>query len=802
MTVNLSLLAGAGWQFFDNNGVPLSGGKLYTYAAGTTTPETTYTSSSGATPNANPIILNAAGRLSGSNEIWLTEGVTYKFVLATSADVVLWTYDNISGANDGTAIYAVFANSSDPTKGDALVGFRQSNSSGNLTGSVGRTVHQKLQEVVSVKDFGAVGDGVADDSPAVQAAINAVGANSGTLVFPPGVYKMGAQINLTNSNVSLVGEKDAVIDFSNFTTVNPTNGFGSNIVLCFNAQGPGQSLTETSLLTVSADTGDYSVTVANSSLFAADAWVQITSNALVDSGSAVIVKQAEVLRVRSVVGNVVNFTTPLLNNYTVANAAKITVVNYIENVSFNNLTFKGKNQSALIQEGLRLNWCQNFDVTNCKFIGFDFMGVNIANSIIGDVNNNYCYGTLYVPFIGNSFYGINIYHSTQWLTVRANKGERVRHLVTSSGTSLQIGEPYFISITGNHTWDNMGGGGGASFAYENHGFGRYMIWSDNTADGCYAGINIERGDNIVTSNYFRNIRYAGIIIGDNVTGPIDNLHITDNTISFLTNDLFTTGRAGVQFTNAAGQTRKNVRISNNKIEYFTSTDVAWVSNGILVRGDASSGKGIIIDGNTIYTPTNNFLNHSAITVDINDVVVSNNIIFNYPRAITVDTEGDGGIVVNNTIVLDVVPAASFAVYLLAENIIVKNNTIKNAHTGVRADAAGAVISDNTFVGCTVNINKADGGADAKLNGLGQLFTSRVYDPPSINSGDSATITTTLTGAVVGHFVTATFSLNLQGLVLSGYVSADNTVTTVLTNNTGAPVDLGSGTLTVAVQNVN
>ena len=51
MTVNLSPVAGAGWQFFDSDGGPLSGGELYTYAAGTTTPQTTYTSSTGLTAN-------------------------------------------------------------------------------------------------------------------------------------------------------------------------------------------------------------------------------------------------------------------------------------------------------------------------------------------------------------------------------------------------------------------------------------------------------------------------------------------------------------------------------------------------------------------------------------------------------------------------------------------------------------------------------------------------------------------------------------------------------------------------------
>lgn len=97
MTVGLSPVAGAGWQFFDSNGVPLAGGRLYTYAAGSTTPETTYTSSTGATANANPIELDSAGRVSGTTEVWLTITTAYKFVLKTDADVQLWSADDISG---------------------------------------------------------------------------------------------------------------------------------------------------------------------------------------------------------------------------------------------------------------------------------------------------------------------------------------------------------------------------------------------------------------------------------------------------------------------------------------------------------------------------------------------------------------------------------------------------------------------------------------------------------------------------------------------------------------------------------
>lgn len=94
MTISLSLLGGAGWQFFDNSGDVLSGGRLFTYAAGTTTPLTTYTSSTGLTANANPIILDSAGRV--PYQIWLTDGSAYKFVLQNSVGEQIGAWDNVS----------------------------------------------------------------------------------------------------------------------------------------------------------------------------------------------------------------------------------------------------------------------------------------------------------------------------------------------------------------------------------------------------------------------------------------------------------------------------------------------------------------------------------------------------------------------------------------------------------------------------------------------------------------------------------------------------------------------------------
>jgi hypothetical protein len=94
------------WQEFDNDGEPLAGGKVYTYAAGTTTDKVTYTDADETAQNTNPIILDSAGRAN----IWLDEGA-YKFVITDSNDVVIRTVDDFTGDAAGAIVsYYVSAN--------------------------------------------------------------------------------------------------------------------------------------------------------------------------------------------------------------------------------------------------------------------------------------------------------------------------------------------------------------------------------------------------------------------------------------------------------------------------------------------------------------------------------------------------------------------------------------------------------------------------------------------------------------------------------------------------------------------
>jgi hypothetical protein len=113
--------------FTDDDGAPLNGGLLYTYEAGTTTPKATYTDSTGGTPNANPVVLDSAGRatvfISGS----------YKFTLKDSSGNTIKTTDNVTAFSlSESGVDDIITNFTEDTiaTGDSII-FSDVSDSGN-----------------------------------------------------------------------------------------------------------------------------------------------------------------------------------------------------------------------------------------------------------------------------------------------------------------------------------------------------------------------------------------------------------------------------------------------------------------------------------------------------------------------------------------------------------------------------------------------------------------------------------------------------------------------------------------------
>lgn len=196
MAVNLSPVGGVAAQFFDNNGNVLTGGKLYTYLAGTTTPAVAYTSSLGVTAQPNPIVLNAAGRVPGSGEIWLTDGIIYKFVLETSNNVLIATYDNITGINSNFVNFTAEQEIQTATAGQTVF---------NLA---------TMQYQVGTNSLSVFVDGVNQYGPGAQFAY--LETDSDTVTFVSGLH-VGASVKFTTTTQTTGNATNAsVVAFTGF----------------------------------------------------------------------------------------------------------------------------------------------------------------------------------------------------------------------------------------------------------------------------------------------------------------------------------------------------------------------------------------------------------------------------------------------------------------------------------------------------------------------------------------------------------------------------------------------------------
>jgi hypothetical protein len=222
-------------QFFDINGEPLVGGKVYTYEAGTTTPLVTYTDNTGTSANPNPVILNARGEAA----IWLGSGI-YKFKLTDVNEVEIWTADYIAAPISGV---------SPVLSGNVEITSDSSNPALKIT-QTGFGLALRVQDAAdpdatpfAVDSNGNVGIGTASPSSALEIAA-------------PGVFT-GAWAYLPAGTTMLFAQTAAPTGWTKSTTHD-----NKALRVVSGAAGSGGSVSFTSAFTSQAVTG----TVANHTL--------------------------------------------------------------------------------------------------------------------------------------------------------------------------------------------------------------------------------------------------------------------------------------------------------------------------------------------------------------------------------------------------------------------------------------------------------------------------------------------------------------------------------------------------------
>lgn len=204
-------------------------------------------------------------------------------------------------------------------------------------GAVTLTMQAKVRERVSVKDFGAVGDGIANDTAAVQAAVTLVASTGAQIFFPAGTYKITSVIS-TTGHLNILGEGEkSVLDFSSITS-------GSSGITVTGSVAQIQNVT-------SASEGGLTITFASAPSLATGDVFCLFDNSVLWSPFRAYYYAGEWLECRGTSGSNATTTTPLYDSYIPATVKAYKLSS--PKVSFRNFRIVGgANISGLIKVSL------------------------------------------------------------------------------------------------------------------------------------------------------------------------------------------------------------------------------------------------------------------------------------------------------------------------------------------------------------------------------------------------------------------------------------------------------------------
>lgn len=343
-----------------------------------------------------------------------------------------------------------------------------------------------------------------------------------------------------------------------------------------------------------------------------------------------------------------------------------------------------------------------------------------------------------------------------------------------------------------------------------------IIMGNRMRDTGYTSINCGGDGSVIANNVIRNPSYSGITINEGSSNPARDIVITGNSIRdtylsgisiFNTDGFVIDGNSVVNARNAG----------NGQIRLFPTADnVAWPKNGRIsnnyIAGGAvtplpgirvNAGENITVSGNTFFNNISGMYiqatnDAAAISLDILGNVFKDNLSYAVETASTGSAAQLLNIDQNTVISSDIAnkQATGFVINgavstaRFGQNTFSSNYSTNLIETSFANRATKAVLALNA-----PTIQRM------KLLDTINYIGSATYDPASLASGSGVTTTVSVPGAEVGDIVDVAFSTALAGVNLWGWVSGQNVVSVRFHNQTGAAVDLGSGTLTVRVRKV-
>lgn len=587
-----------------------------------------------------------------------------------------------------------------------------------------RDLGGRLGDVAAPEDFGAVGDGVADDTAALTEALSGGGHIRA---------RQGAVYRVTN-RIPIVS--DTVLDLTGAVIDSRAMSSQGNITTAL--RGSAEFLSRKSL-SVSATAGEVTVSAQNTGLSNGD-MVVIGSGQVFDSINTQT-RVAEIAVVRSATLSTVTLQAPLAWGYSVADGAYIQPFRPVENVSIIGGEFRSPSVDG--SHDIVVYGGYNIRVDGCRFVGGEDTNVAFVDCILSSVSNCSFHDS---PETDSHAYGIIFSNATQDCIASGNRFYNRRHAFTTgnpsafySGDSVRRGITRRCKVVGNVVY-RAAIYNGSSFgdALDSHGGCDEMEFLDNTVYGAtFSGINFEgrgciiRGNHIYGSgaygirchnetDFAGDIVVEGNVIHSSVQAPIRveegyrgasvgyrTVRISDNTVSSgagvdgivadvsvptsvrplltVSGNTVNAGGIGVSIGLA-----RNATVSSNSVRGSTCILLNGSPNGVTVSGNSldvtgASGRGIdtraavkcIISGNTIRMPSAGTGEAIILANDGESSAVNNVVSNNIGISLTVSSTG---IVQPNT----------------ASNTLISGNNMVGFLTPISAGSGTGHVVDNNI----------------------------------------------------------------------------------------------------------